>query len=86
MNARFQWLDETHAYRPSDYPEATDAHAILGVTEAATLDEVKRAYRQLMRRYHPDRVDPFMIPWTTEKAKRINQAYNTIRNKYVGSL
>ncbi len=32
----------------------TDFYAILGLTPAATLADIKRAYRRLARQYHPD--------------------------------
>ena len=35
---------------------AWDPHAVLGVTRGASAEEITRAYRQQMRRYHPDRV------------------------------
>ena len=35
--------------------EIDGARKILGLGEAATLKEIKTAYRRLARRYHPDR-------------------------------
>ena len=38
-------------------PEAWDPWAVLGVRRGASRDEIHRAYREQMKRYHPDRVD-----------------------------
>ena len=43
--------------RPRDEPEVWDPWAVLEVTRGASRDEIHRAYRTQMKRYHPDRVD-----------------------------
>jgi DnaJ-domain-containing protein 1 len=35
---------------------AWDPHAVLGVAPGASHDEITRAYREQLKRYHPDRV------------------------------
>jgi DnaJ like chaperone protein len=56
---------------------------ILGVTEKATNDEIKAAYRKLIREHHPDKLvalgmAPSFIATATEKMKRINAAYDAV--------
>ena len=55
-----------------------DPYKILGVSRAASDDEIKRAYRQLAKKYHPDR-----NPGDAEAAKKmqqVNAAYEQIKN------
>ena len=54
---------------------AMDPFSILGVTPSATRPEVRRAYRALARRYHPD-VNPG--PDATSKMRHINWAYEVL--------
>lgn len=46
---------------------------ILGVSETATQDEIKKAYRQLSKQYHPD-----VNPEGEEKFKEVSEAYENI--------
>lgn len=50
-------------------------YEILGLTSEATLDDIKRKYRELAVKYHPDK-NPNTN--TTEKFKQINEAYKTL--------
>jgi preprotein translocase subunit Sec63 len=41
---------------PDGPPQRWDPWAVLGVTRGASQDEIARAYREQLKRYHPDRV------------------------------
>lgn len=52
---------------------------VLGISPNATDDEVKTAYRNLARKYHPDNyADNPLSELAQEKMKEINEAYDTI--------
>ncbi len=58
-----------------------DPYAVLGVSKNATDDEIKNAYRELARKYHPDNyVDNPLSDLAGEKMQEINEAYDTIMN------
>jgi len=53
----------------------TEYYATLGVSEQATLDEIKRAYRALALQHHPDRQPPERRQAAEERFKEIAEAY-----------
>lgn len=50
-------------------------YEILGISLNATQEEIKKAYRRMAKKYHPD-MNPDID--TTEKMKEINTAYDTL--------
>lgn len=55
-----------------------DYYEILGVSKTASDDELKSAYRQLAKKYHPDLNK---TPEAAEKFKEINEAYSVLSDK-----
>ena len=86
----FEFHSQQHQYyshqqkTPSDKMGLSEAYVILGVTQQATNDEIKKAYRRLMSQNHPDKLiakglPPEMIKIATQKTQRIKKAYEEIK-------
>ena len=59
-----------------------DPYVTLGVPRTATKEEVKKAYRELARKYHPDNyVNNPLADLAQEKMKEINEAYDAIEKE-----
>ncbi len=66
-----------------------DPYEVLGIGRDATEDQIKTAYREKARKFHPDNFsdNPAAAEMATEKMKEINEAYDDIikRRKSGGS-
>lgn len=62
-----------------------DPYKVLNVSKDATDDEIKKAYRELARKYHPDNyVGNPLSDLVEEKMKEINEAYDQIQKERAG--
>jgi DnaJ-domain-containing protein 1 len=58
------------------------AYQLLQVNANSTVDEIKSAYKQRIKEYHPDRLETFgeeLKKLAQTKTQEINKAYNLIR-------
>ena len=59
-----------------------DPYEVLGVSKNADEETIKKAYRELVKKYHPDKyVNNPLADLAAEKIKEVNKAYDMIMNK-----
>ena len=64
--------------------DTSSAYRVLDIDPAASDDEVKKAYRDMARKFHPDKVEHIGEDFkklAEEKFKSINEAYTDIKKE-----
>lgn len=81
---------QSHQYQRMDSRrDLQQAYAVLGVSENASSEDVKKAYRRLMNQYHPDKLvakglPEEMMKAANEKTQQIKEAYEMIKRSQSG--
>lgn len=68
----------------SSYTSTKNPYSVLGISETATNEEVKKAYRRLAMKFHPDKVEGLgdeVKKNAEQQFREINEAYETIKNR-----
>lgn len=78
-----QYQSHTDPFTHRQHKALNDPYAILETESTASKAEIKRAYRRLMSRYHPDKLiakgaSSSTIQAATEKTQKIRKAYDQI--------
>ncbi|KAL0382798.1 UNVERIFIED_CONTAM: Chaperone protein dnaJ 20, chloroplastic [Sesamum calycinum] len=74
-------LNDTISERP-----AMSFYELLGIPETGSLVEIKQAYKQLARKYHPDVSPPGRAEEYTQTFIRVQEAYETLSDPRESAL
>jgi DnaJ-class molecular chaperone len=82
MSIQWRDLDDHAAVEWLEIPvgNTTDFYELLEVSRRASPEVIRRAYRVLVERYHPDKHRAERKVWAEEMMKRINEAYSTLND------
>ena len=58
-----------------------DYYQVLGLDDTASMEEIRRAYKQQALRWHPDKVAPESREAATERFKAVNGAYSVLTDE-----
>lgn len=72
-------MNQNGAMSQSSEPSKPSYYSLLGLHPSASVIDIRRAYRELSKRYHPDTTELSTVV-ATAKFQQINEAYATLSN------
>ncbi|KAL2508071.1 Chaperone protein dnaJ 20 [Forsythia ovata] len=67
--------------------QSTDSlYDVLGIEESGTISDIKKAYKQMARKYHPDVSPPERVDEYTRRFILVKQAYETLSDPHSRAL
>lgn len=83
---RMEHFDHARPPRTAEGLTENECVAILGLNERFSTDDLKRAYRERLREYHPDNWvrenDPFLVEAANRETQRVTAAYRFLAQRY----
>ncbi len=61
-----------------------EPYEVLGIAPDASADDIRAAYRRMVKIYHPDKSGPFMRKYNEQVMKIVNDAYDQLISKHEG--
>ncbi len=63
---------------------ALKPHEVLGIAPDSSADDIRAAFRRMVKIYHPDKSDPFMRKYNEQVMKIVNDAYDQLISNHEG--
>ncbi|MBZ0182188.1 MAG: DnaJ domain-containing protein [Melioribacteraceae bacterium] len=87
LNSIFQQSENDNSNKQKDFDNIKDInhyYSILGLSNDASIDEIKKAYKTLISKYHPDKFANLSVEFqeiAERKSKEINEAYSQLKKE-----
>ncbi len=82
VGGSYSYQRQQSSYTTNSFSQKIDPYQVLGINPTASDDEIKKAYRRLAMKYHPDKVEGMgeeVKKQSEEQFRKINEAYEQLK-------